>query len=151
MLSQRYVFFRLAFKFSRRVHFALRCKMLKSPIARLSAILLELINHPSGETDCIYEANVKWNSARPKLISIHVNSKYEWRKRPPKLISACFLMLSCLACNSVPENWYICVNRGHTYLLTHVIAPLNVHLLCITIIFAPFRTCFHPSNNCCLC
>ncbi len=45
--------FGVAFKFGRHVHFAL--KMLKSPIARLPAILLDLINCPSGETDCIHE------------------------------------------------------------------------------------------------
>ncbi len=33
-----------AFKFGRRVHFALRRKMLQSPIARLPAILLDFIN-----------------------------------------------------------------------------------------------------------
>ncbi len=33
-----------------------------------------------------------------------------------KLVSACFVMLFGLACNSVPENWHICVNNGHTYL-----------------------------------
>ncbi len=27
------------------------------------------------------------------------------------------LMLFCCACNSVPENWHTCVNRGRTYLL----------------------------------
>ncbi len=31
----------------------------------------------------------------------------------------CFLMFFfCLACNMVPENWHICVNKGITYLLT---------------------------------
>ncbi len=31
----------------------------------------------------------------------------------------CFLMFFfCLACNMVPENWHICVNKGLTYLLT---------------------------------
>ncbi len=43
----------------RRVHFALRRKMLKLPIARLSAIELDFINRPSGETVCIYETKVK--------------------------------------------------------------------------------------------
>ncbi len=28
-----------------------------------------------------------------------------------------FLMLFCLACNLVPENWHICVNKGLTNLL----------------------------------
>ncbi len=51
--------FRAVFKFGRRVHFALRRKMLKSPIARLPAILLYFINRPRGETDCIYEATIK--------------------------------------------------------------------------------------------
>ncbi len=56
--------FRAAFKFGRRVHFALRRKTLKSPIARLPAILLDFVNRPSGETDRIYDANVKRNSTR---------------------------------------------------------------------------------------
>ncbi len=37
-----YPFFRAAFKIVRRVHFALRRKMLKPPIARLPAIYLDL-------------------------------------------------------------------------------------------------------------
>ncbi len=53
------LFFRAAFRFGRRVHFALRRKMLKLPIARLLAIKLDLTNRPSGKTDCIYKANVK--------------------------------------------------------------------------------------------
>ncbi len=32
---------------------------LKVPIARLPAVLLVFINRPSGETECIYEANAK--------------------------------------------------------------------------------------------
>ncbi len=51
--------FRAAFKVGRRVHFALRRKTLKSPIARLPEILLDFVNRPSGETDRIYDANVK--------------------------------------------------------------------------------------------
>ncbi len=51
------VTFRMAFKFDRRV---LRRKMLKLPIVRLPAILLDVINRG---TDCIYEAHV--NSTRP--------------------------------------------------------------------------------------
>ncbi len=30
-------------------------------------------------------------------------------------------MLFSFACNSVPENWHSCVNKGHTYLLTYVL------------------------------
>ncbi len=45
------------------------------------------------------------------LISIHVNSKHKRRKWPLKMISACFLMLICLASNTVPENWHKCVNK----------------------------------------
>ncbi len=26
----------------------------------------------------------------------------------------------CLACNTAPENWHICVNRGLTYLLIYL-------------------------------
>ncbi len=50
-------FIRAAFKFGRRVHFALRRKVQNSPIARLPAILLDYINRRTGETDCIYEAS----------------------------------------------------------------------------------------------
>ncbi len=31
-------------------------------------------------------------------------------------MSACFVTLFCLACNTVPENWHICVNKGLNYL-----------------------------------
>ncbi len=51
--------FRAAFKFGRRVRFALRRKMLKPRIARLPAILVDFLNRQSGEPDCVYEANVK--------------------------------------------------------------------------------------------
>ncbi len=47
-----YGIMRTAFKFGRRVHIALRRKMLKLRIARLPAILLDLVNRPSGEKDC---------------------------------------------------------------------------------------------------
>ncbi len=53
------------FEFDRRVHFARRCKMLKTPIAELPAILLDFINRQSGDADCIYEANIKLPSTRP--------------------------------------------------------------------------------------
>ncbi len=42
-----------------RMHFALRLKMLKPPIARLPAIQLDFRNRPSEEADCVYEANAK--------------------------------------------------------------------------------------------
>ncbi len=45
--------------FRRRVHFALRRIKLKPPIARLPEIVLDFINRPNGEKDCIYEARVK--------------------------------------------------------------------------------------------
>ncbi len=44
------------------------------------------------------------------------------------LIPAFFLMLFCLACNSVPENWYICVNKCQTYLLTFDRVSMEVPL-----------------------
>ncbi len=59
VLRARPTLLHAAFKFGRRVHFALRRKMLKSPIARLPAILLYIIDRPSGKTDCIYEAKLK--------------------------------------------------------------------------------------------
>ncbi len=52
------------------------------------------------------------------------------QKWPLKLISACFLMLFCLACNSVPENWHICVNKGLNYLLTWTTHLCIPHLVC---------------------
>ncbi len=53
------------FQITKYTHFALRRKMLIPPIACLPAILLGFVNRPSGETDCIYEAKVKWTSTRP--------------------------------------------------------------------------------------
>ncbi len=52
----------IAFKFGLRVHFGLQRKMLKSSIARLPAISLDLINCPSGETDCRDAALTDFNS-----------------------------------------------------------------------------------------
>ncbi len=37
------------------------------------------------------------------------NSKYPWRKWALKMIAVCILMLSWLACNTVPESWHMCV------------------------------------------
>ncbi len=49
------------------------------------------------------------------------NSKHEWRKLQLKLISACFLMFFfCMACNTAPEIWHVCVNKGITYLYSNV-------------------------------
>ncbi len=33
------------------------------------------------------------------------------------MIYACFLMLFCLTCKSVPKNWHICVNKGPIYII----------------------------------
>ncbi len=51
------------------------------------------------------------------LSSTLVNSKHEWRKWPLNTIFTFFVMLFCLACKSLSENWYICANKGVTYLL----------------------------------
>ncbi len=98
---------RAAFKFGRRMHFALRRKMLKTPICSPSNDLARLIKRPSGKTDCTYEANVKWPSTRPQLISFFVNSKRKWRKWLLKLISAYFVTVFCLAWKTVPKNLVI--------------------------------------------
>ncbi len=42
-------------------------------------------------------------------------------------LRANILCSTCLACNSVPNNWQICVNKGLTYLLT---ARLLTHVPC---------------------
>ncbi len=34
--------------------------------------------------------------------------------------SACFLMLFCLACNMVPTQWHICVNKNGIYLISYL-------------------------------
>ncbi len=74
----------------------------------------------------IYESNVKQPSTRPYMISFHVYSKHERRKWPVKWISVCFLMLFCLASNTVPKNWHMCVNKGLIHLLIYLkCQPLN--------------------------
>ncbi len=47
------------FKFGPRVNFLLQHIMSKPMIVRLSTVKLVGINHPSGETDFIYEGGVK--------------------------------------------------------------------------------------------
>ncbi len=42
------------------------------------------------------------------------------KKWPLKLISACFVTLFCLADNTVPENWHICV-LCRSYLLAYLL------------------------------
>ncbi len=51
--------------------------------------------------------------------ALHDFNSRQFKTWPFKLISACFLMLFCLACNAVPDNWHICVNNGLIYLLTY--------------------------------
>ncbi len=100
---------RAAFKFGRRVYFALRRKMRKPPITRVPAILNGPTNRPSWKTDSIYSDIVKRWSTRPWMTSIQVNSKFEWRKWPLKSISTYILMHLCLPSYSVPESWHIFV------------------------------------------
>ncbi len=57
-----------------RVYFALLRKILKPLSAHLPAILLDLLNRPSGETDFAHEIIVKWLPTRTWLISVQVNS-----------------------------------------------------------------------------
>ncbi len=58
-----------------------------------------------------------WQSPRwaRRTASRRFTSKHECRKWTLKLISASFLMLFCLACNFLPHNWQIGVNKGLTY------------------------------------
>ncbi len=63
-------FFCVAFKFGRRVRFALRRKMRKPPITRVSAIYVDFLNRPSWRTDSIYREIAKWPSTRPWGTSI---------------------------------------------------------------------------------
>ncbi len=98
-----------AFKFGRRVRFALRRKMRKPPITRVPAILNGPTNRPSWKADNIYADIVKRRSTRPWMISVQVNSKFEWRKWPLKSISTCIWTHFCLSSYSVPERWHIFV------------------------------------------
>ncbi len=70
--------FRIAFKFGRRVHLALLCNMLEPPIDRLPTVKQDLINHPSGETGCLYEVVVaacKLPLALARVLSIGARQK----------------------------------------------------------------------------
>ncbi len=104
-----FLFVRTAFKFGRRVHCALRRKMRKPPNTRVPAILNGLKNRPSWKTGSIYAEIVKWRSTRPRMNSIQVNSKFEWRKWLLKSISICTQMHFCLLSYSVHESWHIFV------------------------------------------
>ncbi len=89
--------------------------MLKSPITRLPAILLDFIDCPSGDGLCLWsKCQVKYDAAL-----IDSNSrlfKTRMKKWPLELLSTYFLMLFCLTCNLVPENWNTCFSKGLTYL-----------------------------------
>ncbi len=39
-----------------------------------------------------------------------------------------------LACNTVPENWHICVNKGHTYLLKNDVSNKGWHIASATML-----------------
>ncbi len=75
--------------------------MLLPPIACPPVIKMDFIIISNGETYCSYvrKCQLTFNMALTDFNLIH-----EWRKWPLKMISACFLMLSCLACKSVPEK-----------------------------------------------
>ncbi len=67
---------------------------------------------PSNLTDlCILSSGVKCLNRR--LLAFQL---FNWTW-PFMLISDCFLMFFCLACNTVPENWHSCINKGLTDLL----------------------------------
>ncbi len=114
--------FLTAFKCGRRVHFALQRKMLLPPIAHLPEIKLDFINRPSGEKDCIYEAIVG-----TALTNFNPGQFKTWMKKMAAHVNFCLFLnvFGCLACNMVPENKHICVNKGRTYLLIVNYCQLN--------------------------
>ncbi len=102
---------RAAFQFSRCVHVALWRKMLKSPIARLPAVLLDFINRPSGEglyLWSIFEANQIWRG--PNWFQF----KTIMKKWPFKITSA---FLSCLQFGAWKFVHLCFLNLAHS--LTH--------------------------------
>ncbi len=58
------------------------------------------------------------------------------------MIAACFLMLFCLACKSVPENWHIYVIKGLIYLLYFI------YLIDLTIRYKAYLTDFFIEISC---
>ncbi len=51
-------------------------------------------------------------------------------------------MLFCLACNPVPANWRICVNKGHTYFPTFWLS------LCMELGLLEAHVVSHPRHMC---
>ncbi len=110
-------FRRAAFKFGRRLHFALRRNMLNHRLLAFQRFYWTLWIAQVERWTALMKQMSREIRRGPNWFQLNVNSKREWRKWPLKFISACFLMLFYLACNSVPENWHICVNKGLPYLL----------------------------------
>ncbi len=98
--------------------FSLRRKMRKPQITRVPAILNGLTNRPSWKTVSSYANIVKWSSTRPWMISIQVNSKFEWRKWPLKSISTCIWMHSVFRVIRCLKVGTYLSNKGITYLLS---------------------------------
>ncbi len=70
---------------------------------------LDLINHPSGETDCIYETTILRQHCPDGFQCKSIQSVNGEN-------GLSLLMFFCFACNMVPENWYV-FNKAVTYLL----------------------------------
>ncbi len=102
------------------------------------------LNHQQQDNVCIWRSGVKcqnrlwlafqlfnWTYKSPKwknglylrskcqvtfdaALTDYILRQFKTRK---KKMAACFVTLFCLACNTVPENWHICVNKGLTNVL----------------------------------
>ncbi len=93
---------------------------------------MDLINHPSGEADCIYEVIVKWRSTRLWKISIQV-----------KMISQvdfCLFFNSFLSCLQFGA-WqlaHVCsINVLLTWLLTYFLPPFSSYNPPLNLIINP--------------
>ncbi len=121
------MFLRATFKFGRRVHFALRRKMRKSPITRVPAILNGLTNRPSWKTDSIY-ADILSSGDRHghewlQFRSIQSSNEENCRSSQFLQVSECTSVFRVTRCLKVCT--YLS-NKGITYLLKNV---CDVHCL----------------------
>ncbi len=124
-----------AFKFARRVHFALRRKMLKPPIARLPAIKLHFINRLNRETQRLKQrlSELRHGPNWLQLTSIQ-NRQYKMAAQVNFCLFFDVFFLSGVQYDA--RIWHICVNKSLTYLPTYI-----YKYICVCIYNSSSKSC----------
>ncbi len=128
-----YYWFRAAFKFGRRVHYALCRKMRKPPVNRVPAILNGLTNRPSWKTDSIFADIVMLRpTIRLQFRSIQSSIEENGRSSQFLLVSECisvFRVTRCLKVGTYLSNKGI-INLLYLLCRIHILVFLLQRSFC---------------------